>query len=250
MKLVENLGYSSIAGATFGMYECPNCLKIFKTRTSDVVQGKTSKCKACADLPRTSQKDFSMELIRVFSKRSADGNRNYTFVTLKCPICSTNKDYQAANAKQKNYTECASCRILKLDTGTKICTKCNEVKDRSEFSKTVKTSSGLYSSCRTCRAQQSQQIRKLLSPEEKYAIHAAKTYNITKEAAISIRAENTTCGICKKELSWNERHLDHCHTTGTIRGILCLACNCGLGSFYDSIENLQNAIAWLKGTHE
>ena len=101
MKLIKNLGYSKEAGATFGLYECPKCLKTFKARAGDVKQGKTTKCKTCADKPRVTQKDFTMELVKVFSKRSADDKRNYTFVTLKCLTCGEEKDYQAANAKQK-----------------------------------------------------------------------------------------------------------------------------------------------------
>ena len=45
MRLIENLGYSKESGATFGLYECPKCLKTFKARTGDVKQGKTTKCK-------------------------------------------------------------------------------------------------------------------------------------------------------------------------------------------------------------
>lgn len=246
MRLIENLGYSKESGATFGLYECPKCLNTFKARTGDVKQGKTTKCKTCADKPRVTQEDVIMELVKVFSKRSMDNKRNYTFVTLKCPVCGKEKDYQAANAKRKNYTECSSCRLLKQDTGTKECTKCGKVKDKSEFSKTVKTSSGLYSRCRECRAEESKQKRDALTSEEKYARYAAKSYSITKEEAITLRAENGMCGICKKEVPWSNRHLDHCHTTGKIRGILCPTCNLGLGSFYDSIENLQNAIKWLE----
>ena len=41
--------------------------------------------------------------------------------------------------------------------------------------------------------------------------------------------------------------VDHCHTSNEVRGILCLKCNMALGNFKDSIENLQNAIKYLKG---
>lgn len=38
----------------------------------------------------------------------------------------------------------------------------------------------------------------------------------------------------------------HDHKTGKIRGLLCRACNHGLGNFLDSIENLEEAINYLK----
>jgi hypothetical protein len=40
-------------------------------------------------------------------------------------------------------------------------------------------------------------------------------------------------------------HVDHCHTNGNIRGLLCHSCNVGLGNFKDSVTNLANAIAYL-----
>jgi len=41
-------------------------------------------------------------------------------------------------------------------------------------------------------------------------------------------------------------HLDHCHKTGRIRGVLCNNCNTGLGKFYDDIELLKTAINYLQ----
>lgn len=44
----------------------------------------------------------------------------------------------------------------------------------------------------------------------------------------------------------SQMHLDHCHSTGKIRGVLCNTCNISLGGFYDSIELLQNAQKYLE----
>jgi hypothetical protein len=40
--------------------------------------------------------------------------------------------------------------------------------------------------------------------------------------------------------------IDHDHTTGQVRGLLCDNCNPALGSFKDNIETLQKAIDYLK----
>jgi hypothetical protein len=40
--------------------------------------------------------------------------------------------------------------------------------------------------------------------------------------------------------------VDHCHTTGKIRGLLCSKCNPALGAFNDNIEILNSAIKYLK----
>jgi hypothetical protein len=39
--------------------------------------------------------------------------------------------------------------------------------------------------------------------------------------------------------------IDHCHTTGKVRGLLCHACNRALGNFGDNIANLEQAIIYL-----
>jgi hypothetical protein len=40
-------------------------------------------------------------------------------------------------------------------------------------------------------------------------------------------------------------HVDHCHETGAVRGLLCNLCNVGLGAFHDSVEKLRNAMKYL-----
>lgn len=56
------------------------------------------------------------------------------------------------------------------------------------------------------------------------------------------------CAICNKEIPplGKGRHLDHCHKTNVIRGILCTHCNFGLGNFKDNIESLSKAMEYLK----
>jgi hypothetical protein len=43
-----------------------------------------------------------------------------------------------------------------------------------------------------------------------------------------------------------ELAVDHCHTTGKVRGLLCSTCNTALGSFQDNPAYLKAAIHYLE----
>lgn len=56
------------------------------------------------------------------------------------------------------------------------------------------------------------------------------------------------CAICGIPQKNNKHfHIDHCHKTGEVRGVLCATCNRGLGCFEDSVSILKKAIGYLNG---
>ncbi|MEI8329552.1 MAG: endonuclease VII domain-containing protein [Chlamydiia bacterium] len=78
--------------------------------------------------------------------------------------------------------------------------------------------------------------------------HTKKKYGITfkDEQALKL-AQNNKCAICKNVLGEGHQvHIDHSHSTGKIRGVLCRYCNILLGQAKDSIEILQSAQDYLK----
>ena len=62
-----------------------------------------------------------------------------------------------------------------------------------------------------------------------------------------MREQSGLCRICR-QASDRELCVDHHHETGAIRGLLCHACNSGLGMFRDSPEMLARAIQYLSGS--
>ena len=77
--------------------------------------------------------------------------------------------------------------------------------------------------------------------KKKYGI-SLEEYDILEEK------QQGRCAICREAPSdprGYRLHVDHCHNTGEIRGLLCSNCNAGIGRFQDSIERLENAIKYL-----
>lgn len=56
------------------------------------------------------------------------------------------------------------------------------------------------------------------------------------------------CGTVEADGPHRKFCLDHCHSTGQIRGILCNRCNTSIGKFEDSVALLESAILYLKSS--
>ena len=60
-------------------------------------------------------------------------------------------------------------------------------------------------------------------------------------------SQNNCCAICQLYFKEYSRRpaIDHDHSTGKVRGLLCHNCNTALGSFYDNPEYLARAREYL-----
>lgn len=76
-------------------------------------------------------------------------------------------------------------------------------------------------------------------------------YGVTTEQLSELlEKQEGACAICSiKEEDYGKTFcIDHCHTTGVVRGLLCMHCNTALGHFRDDIESLERAIQYLDKT--
>lgn len=75
------------------------------------------------------------------------------------------------------------------------------------------------------------------------------TYGITEEEYWELyEHQEGYCFICRRANGKRKRlSVDHCHSTGTVRGLLCTACNRNvLGHLRDDPEALDRASLYLK----
>jgi hypothetical protein len=60
-----------------------------------------------------------------------------------------------------------------------------------------------------------------------------------------LEKQEGVCAICGGEPT-AILAVDHCHTTGSVRGLLCGGCNAGLGQFKDDPARLRQAAAYIE----
>lgn len=71
-----------------------------------------------------------------------------------------------------------------------------------------------------------------------------REYGLTLEQFDAmLTAQSGLCAICGRSMT--PPHVDHDHTTGAVRGLLCQPCNTALGLLQDSTETLAAALRYL-----
>lgn len=135
----------------------------------------------------------------------------------------------------------------------KQCSKCKEYKELNEFNKRSASKDGYTARCGDCIRTKAIQTR-AKRPER------TRGYNLKVRFDMSIDDYNHLflkqrglCAICSnpevnKDKKGNIKWLavDHNHSTGEIRGLLCSSCNTGIGLLGDSTEIMKKAIKYLK----
>lgn len=134
--------------------------------------------------------------------------------------------------------------------GKKQCVKCLQVKPVAQFSKSKDKYDGLYPRCKTCVSESDKAYRvqsKVASWKRRYGLTQEDYWRMFNE-------QGGVCAICKQPETKKHgavvMHLcvDHDHTTGVVRGLLCMSCNKMLGHSRENTSTLESAIEYLE-TH-
>jgi hypothetical protein len=154
----------------------------------------------------------------------------------------------------------------------KVCTKCKVEKplDEDNFHRDKRSKDGWSPRCKLCKRETHKAWRDRPGNYEKTKEYQERYYaknpdkplqydrqtKLRRKYGIDIKEyerleaeQGGRCAICK-ELPSDPRgyrlHVDHCHATGKVRGLLCTSCNSGLGRFKDSVERLESAVKYLE----
>lgn len=117
---------------------------------------------------------------------------------------------------------------------TKQCARCREMKPIKGFSRDPSRRDGRYHTCKACIA--------IKDRQRIYGIRDA-------EYQALFLAQGGLCALCSdapEEGRSKGLHVDHCHDSGKVRGLLCRKCNIGMGNFRDDPDLLDQAAAYVR----
>lgn len=184
----------------------------------------------------------------------------------KCPSCSgatiVRTVYRLIGGVTKRGRECKVCqhkfttvgeaaltihprRALAKVAKEKECSKCKNVLPVERFSKKSGDADLYVAACRRCVAD---------ARREAYGKRSiVQLYGITPDQYREMFAkQDGKCAICRQSETGKRAErgfplaIDHCHSAGSVRGLLCNKCNLGLGNFNDEITRLEAALVYLR----
>jgi hypothetical protein len=139
----------------------------------------------------------------------------------------------------------------KADAGVKkLCTFCRESKSVSQFNLSKLARDGIHPHCKLCRnALAKDRYRKCRKAKARVTdVHRLKAYGMTREDFDRMFAQQGgDCEICQLKLQPGRgTHIDHCHTTGRVRALLCAPCNSRVGLVENTTVEVGRYIAYVK----
>lgn len=129
----------------------------------------------------------------------------------------------------------------------KKCSKCKIEKPLSDFHNVKTGKQGKHHYCKNCMSVQRKQT---YNYNNAFNRRLRNSYNLTLDELTQMhKDQDKRCKICGDLHDVVSKHgglyVDHCHSSGKVRGLLCAKCNQLLGACKDNIVILQSAIDYL-----
>lgn len=217
---------------------CPTCNKLLTE--AQVKEGNKCCSRECAYLNRTKE----------------------TRVTFNCSYCNISVTRPlsyltwSGNERRQGGSRFCSKDCFYLSRRTRLEIKCSFCQELF-WTIPARVAKGWTCCSRKCRQAAVDQNK--LTPEQiadrLYFYGVKHRHGLTKEAYNSLfELRNGKCHICDRIESRvvgdkiKRLDVDHDHTTGRVRGLLCSMCNSLLGYAKDNIKTLERAIKYLEAT--
>ena len=108
----------------------------------------------------------------------------------------------------------------------------------------------LFNMCKKCVIARSAAYQKLRDPVLLRDSYLRHTYDISfGDYEAMLEQQNGVCAICLKEDPRGIRlSVDHDHSSGKVRGLLCTKCNHMVGKSKEKLDMLKRAVEYLERT--
>jgi hypothetical protein len=139
----------------------------------------------------------------------------------------------------------------------RVCKTCYQEKPLSDFPKRSGYKDGVRPHCLSCYRGYQNNSHHLHKHKHPHNYEKDKDFKLKRAYGIGyaeylkmLDAQNGCCAICGTSDTGNRKafHVDHCHETGKVRGLLCGNCNSGIGNLRDDVGLLRRAIDYLEST--
>ena len=192
-------------------------------------------CKTCGLLKRISE--FGVR------NNSKDG---YHYECRKCYKLRANNNYRKRQVgKQLSGKELQY--VKEAETKTKLCSRCKKYLPFNKFSKSINHRHGVNNTCYMCI-----EDYKRLTKDTRFKVsknnNLKKLYGITlDDYEVMFYRQKCKCLVCGciMPMFGKTTHVDHCHETNEVRGILCSQCNTIIGLCYEDSSILASAIDYI-----
>ena len=153
---------------------------------------------------------------------------------------------EAATRERLRAEWASGARVL---PETAVCRDCGATKPVAEFHPATGTHRGISPRCIPCNSRKSTEWSRKnpkttseYSRKRRFKIHFGIT---VEEYDEMLAAQGGVCAICSRSPGARRLAVDHCHTTGVVRGLLCDLCNWTLGLMDDDPKRLQRVITYV-----
>lgn len=128
----------------------------------------------------------------------------------------------------------------------KKCSKCGCNKPLDQYVSMIDGSETKV--CAVCRKNHRASTKRRWKDRQEYNRKVAYGMKPGEYDAM-LKAQNGVCAICKNPPGDHATHkvlsVDHCHETGTVRGLLCAKCNTGIAHLQHDKDILEAALTYL-----
>jgi hypothetical protein len=142
------------------------------------------------------------------------------------------------------------------DLGRKQCPQCKEFKELTKYAPSSRNKLKVQSWCKDCTAKRTNSDYTYEKARESQLKHS---YGITTKEYIQMLEDQhgvcACCGQAEKIITGRSKrsigtvpmlHVDHSHSTGAVRGLLCSSCNAALGLLSEDPDRVKLLLKYIE----